>query len=96
MDQLGRILLVFGTFLPILGIVLTAFLAIVLKQPWRLAALILTPLLTYGLCNYFANAIAANGNMLFVALMSVFMVALCIYYPGLLILGLILYGKRFR
>jgi len=96
MEQTGRILVVIGTFLPVLGVVLTALLATILRHWWRLAALILTPLLTYALCNYFANAIAENGNMLFVALLSVYMVTLCIYYPGLLIVGIIFYGKRFR
>ena len=96
MEQFGRILIVLGTFLPVFGVILTAFLAIVLTRWQRLMALVLTPLLTYGLCDYFASAIAENGNMLFVALLNVYMLALCIYYPGLLIAGIIFYVKRFR
>gem|GEM_PF-2848731 len=95
-EQSDRILLLFGTFLPLFGVIMTAFLALVLKHWWRVAALIMTPLLTYGLCDYFGSAIADNGNMLFVALLGVFMVALCIYYPMLLITGFVLYCKQSR
>lgn len=96
MDQFDRILVLLGTFLPVFGVIMTAFLAIVLKHWWRVAALIMTPLLTYGLCDYFGSAIADNGNMLFVALLAVLMVALCIYYPVLLITGIVIYCKKSR
>ena len=62
MDQFDRILLVIGTFLPILGVVLTIFLAIVLSRWWRVAALALTPLLTYGLCDYFGRLASVRNH----------------------------------
>lgn len=96
MDQLRRILLVVGTFLPVLGVILTVCLGVVLQRRRRAAALVLTPLLTYGLCDYFAGPIAANGNLLFVALLGVYMVALCIYYPVLLIAGSVIYCRKYR
>ncbi len=91
MEKVSNILLLAGTFLPIYGVALTIFLAIILKTWMRALALTLMPLLTYGLCLYFGSAIAYNGNMLYVALFVVFIIALCIYYPALLVLSVILF-----
>ncbi len=91
MEKLTDILLLAGTFLPIYGVALTIFLAIVLKTWRRALALTLVPLLTYGLCNYFGGAIADNGNMLYVAVFGIFIIGLCLYYPGLLLFSMFLY-----
>lgn len=96
MDQTGRILQLIGTFLPVYGIVLTAIFGVILKRWWRAAALLLTPLLTYWLGSCWGGAIAFDGNMLFVALFGVFMLGLCIYYPVLLVVGIILWFKKTR
>ena len=96
MDQTARNLQLIGTFLPIYGIVLTAIFGVVLKRWWRIAALLLVPLLTYGLGSYWGEAIAFDGNMLYVALFGVFMVVMCLYYPVLLIVGIVLWFKKTR
>lgn len=84
MDQSSRILQLVGTFLPVYGIALTVLLGIILKGRLRGVALVVTPLLTYFLCSYSARFIGSDGNMLFVALLGIFMVLLPIYYPVLL------------
>lgn len=96
MDQTSRILQLIGTFLPIYGIVLTAIFGVVLKRWSRAAALLLIPLLTYWLCSHWGEAIAFDGNMLYVALFGVFMLGMCIYYPVLLIVGIVLWFKKNR
>lgn len=96
MHKVEQILLVAGTFLPLVGVLATVLLAIILQKWWRLAVLALLPLLFYGLSNYFAPQIGANGNMLFVAIFGVYLVMLAIYYPVLLIAGVILWLRRDR
>lgn len=96
MAKVEQILLVAGTFLPLIGILATALLAIVLQKWWRLAALVLVPVLFFGLSNYYAPQVGANGNMLFVAIFGVYMVVLAIYYPALLIAAVILWLRRDR
>lgn len=96
MDQTGRILQLIGTFLPVYGIILTIILGVILRKRWRIAALFLTPLLTYWLSSYFGNDIGYDGNMLFVALLGLFMLAMCIYYPVLLISSIVLWFKKSR
>jgi len=94
MDQQDRILQLIGTFLPVYGIVLTIILGVVLRKGWQTAALLLTPLLTYWLSSYFGYYIGYDGNMLFVALLGFFILAMCIYYPVLLIASIVLWFKR--
>ena len=96
MDQTARNLQLIGTFLPIYGIVLTAIFGVVLKRWPRIAALLLIPLLTYLLGSYWGEAIAFDGNMLFVALFGIFLLGMCIYYPVLLSIGIILWFKKTR
>ena len=96
MGQTGRILQLIGTFLPVYGIVLTVILGVVLKKWWRTAVLLLTPLLTYWLGSYFGGDIGFDGNLLFVALFGLFMLAMCIYYPVLLIVGTVTWFKGRR
>lgn len=85
MGQGERILQLVGTFLPVYGILLTVILAVALKGRWRVVVLVSAPLLTYLLCSVMGTFIATDGNMLFVALLGVFMAVLPIYYPILLV-----------
>lgn len=87
MDQTNRILQLVGTFLPIYGIVLTVIAGLTLQGRWRVFALLVLPLVTYGLCSLFGASLAYDGNMLYVLLVSVYIIALCIYYPVLAIIG---------
>ena len=94
MGQAERILQLIGTFLPVYGVVLTAFLGIVLRGWWRVAALLLVPLLTYGLGDYFGSMLGFDGNMLFVTIHLSFCVGLVIYYPILLIALIFVWLRR--
>ena len=89
MNDAGRIWQLIGTFLPLYGIALTMIAAFILKRGWRVAALIVLPLLTLWLCSFFGDRIAYDGNMLYVSLALIYFVALCLYYPILLALGII-------
>ncbi len=89
MSYTGRILQLVGTFLPVYGIALTITAAYVLRRGWRAAALVAIPLITLWLCSVFGDRIAYDGNMLYVLLALLYFVALCLYYPVLLILGII-------
>ena len=85
MSDVGRIFQLIGTFLPVYGIVLTIVLGIRCKGRARTLVLLAVPLATYLLCAAFGESIAYDGNMLYVSLLAVFVVALPIYYPILLV-----------
>jgi hypothetical protein len=95
-DQSTRILQLIGTFTPLYGVVLTAVLATVLKGKWRVAVLVLVPLLTYIICSAFGGIIGFDGNMLFVALFAVFLTGLCVYYPVLMVIGGVLWIRSHK
>ena len=94
MDQPERILQLLGTFLPVYGIILTIIAAVLLTKGKRVVALILIPLLTLWLCSLLGSRIAYDGNLLYVSLVMLFSVALAVYYPTLLIIGIVLRIKR--
>lgn len=73
--------------MPLYGVLLTILFGVMLKGIWRVAALILVPLVTYLLCSYFGADIAYDGNMLYVVLVAIFVAVLPIYYPVLLVVG---------
>ncbi len=87
MDQTTRIWQLTGTFLPIYGIVLTALAAVIFEKHKRVVALIVIPLVTFWLCTLWGERIAYDGNMLYVTLTLLYSLALCLYYPILLIFG---------
>ena len=96
MSDAGRIWQLVGTFLPIYGICLTFVAAFILKRGWRIAALIVIPLITFALCHFFGEHIAYDGNMLYVLLSLLYFVALCVYYPVLIIVGIVLYIRKMK
>jgi hypothetical protein len=87
MDHSARILQLLATFLPVYGIVLTIVAALVLKNRWRIAAILLVPLITLLLCSHFGERIAYDGNLLYVVLATIYFAVVCIYYPVLLVIG---------
>jgi hypothetical protein len=89
MTQSSRILQLIATFLPIYGVIVTIVAALVLKQRMRVWALVTVPLVTLFLCSVFGAHIARDGNMLYVLLTMLYLVGLLIYYPVLLVLGVI-------
>lgn len=91
MEHGKRLMPLVGTFLPVTGVLLTAFLAVVLKDGRRWSVMIIVPLFFYTLCAYFGKMIATDGNLLFVVLSMLYLVVLCIYYPVLTVCGLFLW-----
>jgi hypothetical protein len=85
---------IIGTLLPFAGIALTFVLAAAARGLIRWIVLALVPLATFAICYTFAEAIAYNGNMLFVALFSLMAVLLLAYYPCLLLAGIIVLLRR--
>lgn len=78
-----NILILLGTFLPILGLVLTfGIAAYFAKIKWYV--LFFGPLFTLLLCFIFGERIAYNGNMLFVAILGLYFIFLLGYYPILI------------
>ena len=94
MAQTERVLQLIATFLPVIGIILTASLAIVLKDWKRWAAMVVIPFVTYALCSHFGKAIATDGNLLYVIISMCYLALLCIYYPLLTIFAAFLWLRR--
>lgn len=88
------LLKIFGTLLPFAGLALTLVLAAATRGLRRWLVLALVPLATFAVCYTFAKAIAYNGNMLFVALFSLLVVLLAVYYPCLLLAGIIVWLRH--
>jgi hypothetical protein len=91
---MSAMLKVLGTLLPFAGMALTLVLAAATRGLIRWLVLALVPLVTFAICYMFAEAIAYNGNMLFVALFSLLVVLLMVYYPCLLLAGIIVLLRR--
>jgi sugar phosphate permease len=89
MTQASRILQLVATFLPIYGVIVTIVAALILKRGKRVCALVTIPLVTLWLCSVFGAQIAHDGNMLYVLLAMMYLVGLFIYYPVLLIIGVV-------
>ena len=90
MESSDRILSLLGTVLPLLGTGLTVILASVFKGHIRWAILFGLPALTMLLCWVWADFIWQNGNMLAAALFFIYMASLIIYYPVLIVSGLVI------
>jgi len=84
-----------GTFWPVLGMALVAFLAIFIRKA-RWWILFLGPIVVMVPCFVFGNVIGQNGNLLFIALFLSLLAGLCIYYPVLAVTGLIVFYRRSR
>ena len=85
---------VIGTLLPIAGVVLTFVCAAATSGTVRWVILVGGPITTLALCYTFGEEIGRNGNMLFVALFSLLFIFVTIYYPCLVLYGLVSYFRR--
>jgi sugar phosphate permease len=89
MTQASRILQLFATFLPIYGVIATIVATLILKRGKRVCALVTIPLVTLCLCSLVGAQVARDGNMLYVLLTMMYLVGLFIYYPALLVIGVV-------
>ncbi|MEZ5359541.1 MAG: hypothetical protein R3F48_12045 [Candidatus Zixiibacteriota bacterium] len=90
MSDIKAVLILFGTFLPLLSFVITAALGYKFEGQRRWIALLVTPVLTMLPCYLFLDAIAANGNLLFAVTFGFAVLVYIIYYPVLLIVRIAL------
>ena len=88
--QLTNVLILMGTIWPVAGTGLAIFIAILLKGWKRWLMLFAGPPLLLMPCYFYAEQIAYNGNMLFVALMGIVLLMALVYYPVLVITGIVL------
>ena len=78
-----------GTFLPVLGTMVTILMAGVTKGWVRWAVLVLMPLVVLGVCVWMGPAVLFNGNLLAAVVLSFYCWGLMYYYPALLALAVI-------
>ena len=91
--QLQNILILIGTIWPIVGFSLAILLGILFSGWLRWVTLMIGPIVLLLPCIIYAEQIAYNGNMLFVALLGVAFVFACVYYPILGIVGVVVLIK---
>lgn len=92
--QFKNALILLGTVWPVLGFCLALFIASVLDGWKRWLMLFAGPVIILSPCYLFAEQIAYNGNMLFVALFGIVYVAVIVYYPVITITGIVLLIKQ--
>jgi len=92
--RLSPVLVIAGTFLPVIGAVVTAVLALILSGPARWVALVVVPALTGVVCWNIAQPVMYNGNLLAAVIYILYLLALMAYYPGLLIVALVIRLRR--
>lgn len=92
--QIKNILILIGTIWPVLGFSLALLIASVLSGWKRWVMLLLGPVIILSPCYLFADLIAYNGNMLFVALFAIAFVVAIVYYPVIIITGIVLLLKQ--
>lgn len=92
--QIKNILILIGTVWPVLGFCLALLIASVLPGWKRWLMLFLGPVIFLLPCYLFADQIAYNGNMLFVALFGIACVAAIVYYPVIMVTGIVLLLKH--
>lgn len=88
------VMVVAGTFLPVIGAVVTAVLALILAGPARWIALVVVPALTGVICWNIAQPVMHNGNLLAAVIYILYLLALMAYYPALLIVALVIRLRR--
>lgn len=89
-----NILILIGTFWPVMGAGLAVLVAFLLSGWRRWLMLFIGPPLFLLPCIIYADEISYNGNMLFVALLGLVFVTGIIYYAALLITGIALVIKQ--
>lgn len=87
--QLKNYLILIGTFWPLAGVCLAGLIASLLTGWKRWLMLFAGPVLFLLPCFLYFEELAYNGNMLFVAMMGIVFVAAYVYYPVLVIVGII-------
>ena len=85
--EMKDILIVLGTFWPLLGVSIAIYVAFKLPGWQRWAMLIVGPVLLITPCLIYAEQLAYNGNMLFVSLMAITLIFFVFYYPTLIFIG---------
>jgi hypothetical protein len=90
MQDFRTLLVIVGTFLPLIGTVLTVLFASITEGVFRWTILAVVPILTLVICWSIIGMVWKDGNMLAAALYLVYVVALFIYYPILTVTGLII------
>lgn len=86
-------LILLGTFLPVIGIGVTALLAVVTRGVARWAILTGIPALTLVLCWLVMDPVWSNGNLLAAAIYMTYVGALLTYYPLLVAAGVLSYRR---
>lgn len=92
--QFKNFLILIGTFWPLAGPGLAVFIASLLVGWERWLLLFTGPVLLLLPCYLYFEEIADNGNLLFVALMGVVFMLAFVYYPVLVIIGMVLMIKQ--
>ena len=92
--QIKNILILIGTIWPVIGISLAILIASVLTGWKRWLLLFIGPILFLLPCYIYFEQIAYNGNILFVVLMLIVYVLAILYYPLLMITGIVLMIKN--
>ena len=92
--QLKNILILVGTIWPVVGFCLALLIASVLPGWKRWLMLFVGPVVFLLPCYLFADQIAYNGNMLFVALFAIAYVVAIVYYPVIMITGIVLLMRQ--
>jgi hypothetical protein len=87
-------LTVAGTFLPIVGSLLTLVLGLTLTGRSRWAVLVAIPAVTGLVCWLVASAVFENGNLLAAVLYLAYAVAFFVYYPVLVIVAVLMRLRR--
>ncbi len=85
--EINNILIVLGTLWPLPGVCLAIYVAFLLPGRKRWLMLFAGPALVILPCVIFAEQLAYNGNMLFVALMAIVLIFFIFYYPTLIFIG---------
>lgn len=96
MDILASILVLVGSFLPLIGMGLTIILSTVTHGLARWLVLVFLPLVTLAISWLTAGYVWRDGNLLAAGLYTIYIVALMFYYPVLGVCGLVIYRERKR
>ena len=91
--QIKNILVLVGTVWPVAGFCLAVFIGLLLTGWKRWVMLFAGPVVFLLPCYLYASEIAYNGNMLFVVLFGFVFVFGYLYYPFLVIAGIVSFLK---
>jgi hypothetical protein len=92
-EALRAIAVILGTFLPIIGLGLTAFIASATRGMLRWTSLVILPGLISLLCWWAIEPVWRDGNLLAAVIYIAFFVALIAYYPILMVMGWLAFSR---